>query len=131
MSGGEANAATAMAHRHRTDVAGVLARILEVKPGVTFRRTFGAPAYYTGGKMFACASGGGIAVKLPPERITELPPPVFGPFSPGGRMVMGGWVAISRERPEDFVADADLIDEAIAYVAHVAAVPAKRSRRGD
>jgi hypothetical protein len=127
---GKTNAPTGPAGKFRTDVAAVLAGILESQPGVEHRRTFGVPAYYTRGKMFACVYGDGIALKLPPERIEELPPPVFGPFSPGP-MTMGGWVAISRGDATGYRADADLVEEARSYVADLArAAPPRANRPG-
>ena len=114
--------------RFRPEVATVMTELLAGRPEVTPRVCFGVPGFLTRGKMFACVSGSGIALKLPPDRIAELTDPVFSPFAPGPRP-MGGWVAISRPGAEEFAADASLLDEAIAYVSALATDAAAQPRR--
>ena len=114
--------------RYRPEVAALVTEMLDGRPDVTPRICFGVPGFLTRGRMFACVSGAGIALKLPPERIAELTDPVFSPFAPGPRP-MGGWVAVSRPGADEFAADAGLLDEAIAYVSALATDAVARPKR--
>jgi hypothetical protein len=114
----------------RDDVAAFLADQFAGRPDVRQGKMFGHPAFSTGGKVFACAFGDGVALKLPPATIDRLADPAIVPFRPMGRP-MGGWVQISRPDPVDYALDEGLFETAIAYVGEQAAQakPAPRTRK--
>ena len=102
---------------HRADVVAVLARLLGKWRQVTPGKMFGFPAFYTGGKLFACVYGEGVGLKLPAEQVQELEgQPGIGPFRPYGMAKMREWVQITRDRADEYRADAALFRAAIAFV---------------
>jgi hypothetical protein len=113
---------------HNEQHKAFLDELLLVIPGVSARKTFGAPAYYIEGKMFACVHGEGVVLKLPAETLTD----VFKrddvvTFDPGGQgVVMGGWVKINRKDSTGYGEDEALFHEAIEYVAELASTPPKK-----
>jgi hypothetical protein len=59
-----------------------------------------------------------MGLKLPQTRISQLlseRPLEVAPFTPG-RGTMSGWVQINHEELEMFESDADMLDEALAFV---------------
>lgn len=116
--------------KHRADVAEVVVPMLRARPGVEERLAFGVPAFFVGGKMFACVNAKGFGLKLPHERIAELDDPAISQFGRPGQP-MRGWIQIAREDADAHRADEGLIDESIAYVAaQVASALLKPKRAG-
>ena len=71
-----------------------LAACVAGRRGVTERKTFGCPAFYAAGKMFAAVVDGGVLLKLPPGDAADLlAANKATPFAPGGKP-MGGWVVV-------------------------------------
>lgn len=101
-------------------------------PGVSAKKTFGAPAYYVEGKMFACVVGDGVALKLPEAKLNEVMKRAdAAPFAPGEGMAMGGWVQINRKDSTGYREDETLFQEAVEYVADLArSQPAKKRAKG-
>lgn len=104
----------------RDDVREVVADMLEGRGDVRAGQMMGLPTWscVANRKMFIGVHGGGINLKLPKERVEQLlveRPNETSRFKPGER-VMSGWVQIDHANPEDFEAEAGLIEEAIAYV---------------
>jgi hypothetical protein len=63
------------------------------KPGVTLERAFSRISLMVGGKLFASAGHGGLLIKVPADRVSELIATGHGlPFSTGGNRVMREWV---------------------------------------
>ena len=117
--------------RHREDVAAVVTPMVRARPGIEERLAFGVPAFFVGGKMFACVNAKGLGLKLPHARIAELDDPAVSQFGRPGQP-MRGWIQIARDDAEAHRNDGGLLDESIAYVAAQAAEtpPApKRTRR--
>lgn len=115
--GGGAGVRAPASPGHRAEVAEALARLLAGYPGVTRGKMFGFPAFYVGGKLFACVYGDGVGLKLPEATARALEgEPGVGAFQPYGRARMRGWVAIRREPPEGYARDADLFRESIRFV---------------
>lgn len=112
--------------------AAILDEMLLRVPGVYARKTFGSPAYYVEGKMFACVFGDSIALKLPEATIAEvLKRDDAGPFEPGGKMMMRGWVRIHRTDSSHYREDEALLLQALEYVTELAkATPVKKKRKG-
>ena len=106
----------------RADVVDMLARLLAQRPEVRPGKMFGFPAFYTGGKLFACVYGDGVGLKLPEVKVRKLDgKPGIGPFRPYGMARMREWVQITRNRAGDHAADAKLFQASIAYVRRAAA----------
>jgi len=114
--------------QHRAILDDILLRV----PGVYARKTFGSPAYYVEGKMFACVFGDSIALKLPEATIVEvLKREDAGPFQPGGKMMMRGWVRIHRSDSSHYREDEALLLQALEFVTELAkAAPAKKKAKG-
>jgi hypothetical protein len=113
----------------RADVVETLAGLFDGRADVKQGKMFGLPAFSTAGKVFACAFGDGIALKLPPATIERLADPGISPFRPMGRS-MGNWVHVCRPGAADYRGDEALFDASIAYVADEApkSPPAPRKR---
>jgi len=66
------------------------------KPGVTLERAFSRISLMVGGKLFASAGHGGLLIKVPAPRVSELIENGEGqPFSTGGNRVMREWVVVT------------------------------------
>jgi hypothetical protein len=99
--------------RHKEVLDSVLLQI----PGVVAGTMFGYPAYYTGGKLFACLYGEGVGIKVPGQVADSL----VGQegiirFQPLGRRPMKEWIQINRERSEDYRKDKGIFRISIDYV---------------
>lgn len=119
---------------HRADVAAVVAGLLADLPDVKGGQMFGVPAYFTGGRLFACVYRGQVGLKLPEARVSALSrQPGFGPFRPFGKLMSRTWIAIEREEATAYADDRDLLLEAIhfaqARASKAAARPDQRMHR--
>lgn len=109
---------------YRNGVVGVLDRLLAARPEVTRGKMFGFPAYYTGGKLFACVYGDGVGLKLPQEVIRTLEgKPGLTPFRPYGRPRMKEWIHIHHDHPGALSKDAALFQVSIRFVSRTAKQP--------
>jgi hypothetical protein len=106
---------------YREDILLVLQDMLGGRDNVRRGSMMGLPAFFTGTKMFACCYDDGVGVKLPAGRVAELraTDDQIDSFGPGGR-VMKEWVYIRRGDADEYRADLDLLDEALAFVAGAA-----------
>jgi hypothetical protein len=94
--------------------------ILTGHPGVREGRMFGYPAFFVGKRMFACAYGQGVGVKLPADRVCELLKRAdILPFRPHGKATMHEWVQINHTRSEDYAADRTLVLDAMHFVSRL------------
>jgi hypothetical protein len=83
-------------------------------PGESTPRTFGATALKVNGSIFAMATGEGLVLKLPGQRVTALIGSGRGaPFDAGKGTPMKEWVTITEENPETWTA---LAREALDFV---------------
>jgi hypothetical protein len=98
----------------------VLDSLLLPVPGVVAGTMFGYPAYYIGGKLFACLYGEGVAIKVPgPVAGSLVGREGIVRFQPMGRRPMKEWIQINRERSEDYRKDRELFKISIDYVSSV------------
>ena len=101
----------------KTIVDKILLENPEVKPG----NAFGLPGYYVNGKLFSCVFESGLTLKLPKDKCDELIQNVdgFDSFSPLGRR-MKEWVHITKDNPDNFEEESDLILQSIEFVKNLA-----------
>jgi len=91
---------------------------------------FGFPAYYTRGRLFACAYGEGVGVKLPEAMVRALDgAPGFRPFQPYGKCRMKQWLHVRNDRLKSPAEARRLLDASISFVAGTALTRASRGRR--
>lgn len=93
----------------------VIDALLGGVPGVSERKTFGHPAYYIRGKMFASLMENGVALKLPDAAVAELVAQGHLPLSHGGPPVKG-WVVLAVEAADRLRDYAPLIEQSVGYV---------------
>ena len=102
---------------YRADVVAVLARLLGKWRQVTPGKMFGFPAFYTGGRLFACVYGEGVGLKVPGELARKLGgTPGIIPFQPYGMATMKEWVQINRARAQDYAGDLKLFQASVDFV---------------
>ena len=100
--------------RHKEVLDSLLLKI----PIVTGGKMFGYPAYYVGGKLFACVYGDAVGLKVAEILATKLlQRDDVTYFQPLGRRKMREWIQINRIRSEDYRNDGDIFDASIKYVA--------------
>lgn len=92
--------------------------LLGTLPGVTEEKTETHATFLIGDKIFAFTrNGGGMALKLPRERIAELVRQEdFKPLTMGKR-TMKEWMLIDHRKTADYKKDLELFKEAMAFVA--------------
>ncbi|MCE7741335.1 MAG: hypothetical protein GOP50_02650 [Candidatus Heimdallarchaeota archaeon] len=90
-----------------------LLELPDVQPG----KVFGMPGYYVEGKLFASIFGSGLVIKLPKEHCENLieNEDGFDHFAPLGNN-MKQWVVITKDDPESFEDEMDLILQSIEFV---------------
>jgi TfoX/Sxy family transcriptional regulator of competence genes len=104
---------------HKQTLDKILLQYPEVKAG----KMFGFPAYYVGGKLFACIYENGVGLKVSESRANELREQShIDYFQPLGRKKMREWVQIDRENSEDYLKDKEILFEALEYVAGIAGI---------
>lgn len=114
--------------RWNIDVAAALMEVADELPDTRVGKMFGYPALYTGGKLFACAYGDGVGLKLPAEVVAELiEEEGVDPFRPYGKARMREWVFLSATDREGVHARSHLLTQAARFVA--GAQSRSRSRR--
>ncbi|WP_119067442.1 TfoX/Sxy family protein [Aggregatilinea lenta] len=93
----------------------VIDEILGGVTGVSERKTFGHPAYYIRGKMFATMMETGVALKLPEDTVAELVAQGHQPLSHGGPPVRG-WVVLTVPDAAQLRDCTPLIEQSVGYV---------------
>ena len=101
------------------DLVATLSQLLTALPDVSEVRTENHGTFLINKKVFAftrSGGGGGVALKLPRERIAELlHKEEFSTFTMGTR-AMKEWVLLTHERPSSYKKNLPLFKEAIAFV---------------
>lgn len=98
--------------KHKEILDTFLLKSTLVKPG----KTYGYPAYYIGGKLFASLYQDGVCGKIPIQRVKELlKVERVAPFQPMGRK-MKEWILIVHENSKDYLKDIDIFQESIKYI---------------
>ena len=87
-------------------------------PGVSARKINGLDGYFVSDRMFACISGGGVGLRLPPATVTELRFSMdnTGPFQPGGTASTREWIQINRAEAADYEKDLELFQASLDFV---------------
>ena len=100
------------------DLVVAVSKLLAAFPGVIEEKSATHATFLAGKKIFAFTRhGGGMALKLPRERIAELVRHHdFAPLTMGTR-TMKEWILIDHKRPADYKKDLALFQEAITFVA--------------
>lgn len=107
----------ALETRWNAEVAAALVEAGAALPDTRVGKMFGYPALYGGGKMFACAYGDGVALKLPADVVAELiEEGGFEPFQPYGRARMREWVFFDAADKDAVRARSHLLGQAARFV---------------
>ena len=95
----------------------ILEPLLLDNPDVYPGNAFGLPGYYVEGKLFASIFESGLVLKLPEDRCKKLieNEDGFDYFAPLGNN-MRKWVHITKDNPDSYTDEQNLIDESIEYV---------------
>ncbi len=100
-----------------SDLATVLSSMLEAMPQVQVGTHLHHTNFLVGNKVFAFIQGGGVAIKLPKEKIQELVDANYALPLVMGKRTMKEWVVIKHQDPAAFQQDAALFKAALAFVA--------------
>lgn len=104
--------------RWNTEVATALMESADELPDTRVGKMFGYPALYAGGKLFACAYGDGVGLKLPGEVVAALiKKEGFEPFQPYGKARMRKWVFVKAVDRDAVHARSYLLEQAARFVA--------------
>ena len=98
----------------QTQIDAVLLKL----PGVSTRKIKGLHAYFVSDRMFACISGNGVGLRLPPAVARELH---FSrdnvvPFQPAGLPSTREWIQIDRADAADYEKDLELFRASLEFV---------------
>jgi hypothetical protein len=111
---------------HKNALDSYLLDISIVDPG----KMFGYPAYYVGGKLFACVFEEGVGVKVPEEMANELlKREDIVHFQPLGRKKMREWIQINKSKSEEYLTEKKIFDESIKFVAKLAWIHLTKENR--
>lgn len=101
----------------------ILDKILLEMPLVKKGKMFGYPAYYVGGKLFACVYEDAVGLKVPEELAQSLlKEEHITHFQPLGRRKMRQWIQINRTNSKDYQQDKDIFEASLEHVARLANV---------
>ena len=110
---------------HKEVLDSFLLEIPVVQPG----KMFGYPAYYVGGKLFACVYEDAVGLKVPEEVAKKaLSRGDIVPFQPLGRRVMKEWIQINHTNSQKYTEDTKLFDTSIEYVSTLAQMKVKKTK---
>jgi hypothetical protein len=105
-----------------------ISRLLAPLPSITEEKTPTHATYFIGRKIFAftrSGGGGGVALKLPAERIAELLERDHITILKMGKRTMKEWIVLDHAKTADYTNDLDLFKESIAFVASTRHKPRK------
>jgi hypothetical protein len=97
-----------------------ISNLLAPLPSITEEKTPTHATYFIGRKIFAftrSGDGGGVAIKLPKERIAELIERDDITILKMGQRTMKEWILLDHAKAADYTEDLDLFKESIAFVA--------------
>jgi len=97
-----------------------ISKLLAPLPSITEEKTPTHATYFIGRKIFAFTRSGGtggVAIKLPKERIAELIGRDDITILKMGPRTMKEWILLDHAKPGDYTGDLDLFKESIAFVA--------------
>ncbi len=108
---------------HKQVLDTLLLKIPVVNPG----KMFGYPAYYVGGKLFACVFEDAVGVKVPESVANKLlKRKDIVHFQPLGRRKMREWIQINRGNSEDYQNDQEIFDTSIEFVSKLSQMNLKK-----
>jgi hypothetical protein len=101
------------------DLVATISKLLSSLPGVTEEKTENHATFLTNKKVFAFtrSKGGGVALKLPKERIAELLQRKEISLLTMGKRTMKEWILLEYPKPADYKKDRALFKEALSFVA--------------
>ena len=103
--------------RWNEEVGAALVEAAEELPDTRAGKMFGHPALYARGKLFACAFGDGVGLKLPPEVVASLAQEEsFEPFQPYGRR-MREWTLLRATDRDAVRARLGLLEQSARFAA--------------
>ena len=105
-----------------------ISKLLAPLPSITEEKTPTHATYFIGRKIFAftrSGGGGGVAIKLPKERIAELLGRADITILKMGKRTMTEWILLDHATPADYTEDLDLFKESIAFVTTTRGKPRK------
>ncbi|MCF7796413.1 MAG: hypothetical protein K9N11_01170 [Lentisphaeria bacterium] len=116
---------------YRFDLVDYLDERFAHYPEVENRKIFGHPGYSLQGRVFVFAYDDGLCMKLPRDLYEKtLTRDDTKAFMPGNdTRPMGTWVVISRPDAQEYDADWELIETAMAYVMTAQGAPPKRKKK--
>lgn len=104
--------------RWNEEVAAALVELAEELPETRVGKMFGYPALYSMGKLFACAYGDGVGLKLPADVVAGLREEEgFEPFRPYGKAGMREWAFLRATDREAVRARSGLLEQSARFVA--------------
>jgi len=110
---------------HKEILDSLLLKIPMVEPG----KMFGYPAYYVGGKLFACVFEDAVGVKVPEDvALKLLQRDEISHFQPLGRKKMREWVQINRDQSENYRQDQEIFETSVEFVASIAGINLKKKQ---
>ena len=116
--------------RWNAEVAKALLEVAEELPDTRVGKMFGHPALYAGGKLYACAYGDGVGLKLPGDLVaTLIEEEGFEPFQPYGKR-MREWLLLRATDRETVHARLPVLQQAARFVAGLASVNRKSTGAG-
>ncbi len=104
--------------RWNEQVAAALVEAAEELPDTRVGKMFGYPALYANGKLFACAYGDGVGLKLPAEVVAALiEEEGFEPFQPFGKPRMREWAFLRATDGGAVRARSGLLEQSAGFAA--------------
>lgn len=110
---------------HKDVLDSILLDLSIVQPG----KMFGYPAYYVGGKLFACVFQDAVGIKVPEplaKKLRTRKDIVY--FQPLGRKKMREWIQINHSNSADYEKEQEIFDASITYVASLAGIEIKKKQ---
>lgn len=113
------------------ELVATMSKLLAGLPGVTEEKTSVHVTFCTGNKVFAFtrSTGGGVALKLPSERISTLLKRGDVRLLTMGKRTMKEWILLSHPQPSGYKKDLPLFKEAMAFVASLSKDGKKEARK--
>ena len=111
--------------KHKDILDSMLLHISVVQPG----KMFGYPAYYVGGKLFACVFQDAVGIKVPESMANELlKREDIVHFQPLGRKKMREWVQINHKISKEYTQEQEIFDASIEFVSSLAGLHIERKK---
>lgn len=100
----------------RGDVSAVLSAMLSKVRGVVVTQKLNSTNFTVKKKVFAFTKGGAVVLKLPVDTVGRLVRSKKASLLVMGKRTMKEWVVIEHAKPESYMRDLPLFEEAIEFV---------------